>query len=294
MFTDQLTFEGVWQLFKETDRKFQEFDRKLQESSQEFDRRLQAFDRRLQESDQKFQNSIQEFDRKLQESSKEFDRRLQAFDLRLQESDQKFQNSIQEFDRRLQESDQKFQNSIQEFDRRLENTERLLKTNAQETFMQINLMSVKVSELSQKTKELENLFTSQWGRLMESLVEGSLVRIFNDRGLPVKRTSTRVKGDYHGESYEFDILAHNGDAVVIVEVKTRLRPNDVKKFIKKLNKAKLWLSEYTNNQIYGAMAFLQSDAGAESMVINKNLFAIRAVGDSAHIINAEKFTPRVW
>ena len=276
MFTDQLTFEGVWQLFKETDRKFQEFDRKLQESSQEFDRRLQAFDRRLQESDQKFQNSIQEFDRKLQESSKEFDRRLQAFDLRLQESDQKFQNSIQEFDRRL------------------ENTERLLKTNAQETFMQINLMSVKVSELSQKTKELENLFTSQWGRLMESLVEGSLVRIFNDRGLPVKRTSTRVKGDYHGESYEFDILAHNGDAVVIVEVKTRLRPNDVKKFIKKLNKAKLWLSEYTNNQIYGAMAFLQSDAGAESMVINKNLFAIRAVGDSAHIINAEKFTPRVW
>lgn len=179
---------------------------------------------------------------------------------------------------------------FRETDRKFQETDRKF----QETTLQIQEMSKKIAEVGQKTKELENLFTTQWGRLMESLVEGALVRIFNNWGLPVTRTATRVKGDYHGQAYEFDILVHNGDAIIIVEVKTKLRPKDVQRFISKLNNVKIWLNEYVNNQIYGAMAFLQADAGAELMVINNKLFAIHATGDSAHIINPKEFMPRVW
>jgi Holliday junction resolvase-like predicted endonuclease len=158
----------------------------------------------------------------------------------------------------------------------------------------IKEMSQTVAELSQKTKELENLFTTQWGRLVETLVEGALVRIFNDWGISVNCTLTRLKGNYQGQGYEFDIIVYNGDVLIIVEVKTTLRPNDVKKFVKKLGLVKNWLPRYANNQIYGAMAFLHADAGADQMVVNKNMFAIRATGDSAHILNSKGFIPKVW
>jgi hypothetical protein len=44
-----LTFEKVWAMFQETDRKFQETDRKMQET----DRKMQETDRKMRETDRK-------------------------------------------------------------------------------------------------------------------------------------------------------------------------------------------------------------------------------------------------
>jgi hypothetical protein len=51
-----LTFEKVWAMFQETDRKMQETDRRMQETDrlmQETARRMQETDRRMQETDRK-------------------------------------------------------------------------------------------------------------------------------------------------------------------------------------------------------------------------------------------------
>lgn len=164
-----------------------------------------------------------------------------------------------------------------EADRRFQETDRLFKAQAIET------------------KRLEDLFTSQWGKLMESLVEGDIVGILNRFGIEVMDTSTRIKGHTAtGQQYEFDIIAHNGDATVVIEVKTTLRPQYVKHFINKLNAIKTWLPRYANNTIYGAMAFLTADAGSETMAENLGLIVIRATGDSAVIVNEKGFKPRCW
>lgn len=97
-----------------------------------------------------------------------------------------------------------------------------------------------------------------------------------------------------GIKYEFDIIAHDGEEIVVVEVKTRLRPNDVKEFIEKMEQIKIWIPRYAQNKIYGAMAWLTADAGAEAMVIKRNLFSIRATGDSAQIVNPPNFAPHCW
>ncbi len=55
-------------------------------------------------------------------------------------------------------------------------------------------------ETDKKIKELSNLFTSQWGKLVESLVEGDLVNVLNKRGVRVERTIQRVKGNHNGEN----------------------------------------------------------------------------------------------
>jgi hypothetical protein len=154
---------------------------------------------------------------------------------------------------------------------------------------------LQIKETSREIAELKKLFTSQWGKLMESLVEGDLVNLLNTRGIAITDTTTRLKGKRaDGGNFEFDILAHNGLELVVVEVKTTLRPGDVKTFLGKLDHFKQWLPRYANNRIYGAMAWLSADAGAEAMLANRGLFSIRATGDSASIQNDTTFVPRAW
>jgi Holliday junction resolvase-like predicted endonuclease len=166
-----------------------------------------------------------------------------------------------------------------------------LKTLFQETD---RMLSNKFSDTDKKLNKATELFTSQWGRLIESLVEGDLVKILQQRGIAVTDTTSRRKGKKRGENFEFDIIAHNGDEIVIVEVKTTLRPDDVKDFKAKMGKAKLLLTEYQNYQVYAAMAFLQADAGAEIMAEKQGFFVIKATGNSASIINDVQFVPKIY
>lgn len=158
-----------------------------------------------------------------------------------------------------------------------------------ETDAKFKETDIKFKQTDKKIKEAFELFTSQWGKLMESLVEGDIIRIFNERGVRVHDTSTRRKGNYNGENYEFDIIAHNGNETVIIEVKTTLRVNDVKSFLKKLKKARTYLKMDKKDIIYGAVAYLKADAGSEIYAQNQKLFVIRATGDSAAIMNDAEF-----
>jgi Holliday junction resolvase len=90
------------------------------------------------------------------------------------------------------------------------------------------------------------------------LVQGNLVNLLNKKGINVHDTSESRKGNHLGENYEFDIIAHNGNEIVIVEVKTTLRTNDVKKFLSKLSKVKIWLEEYKSFSIYGGSSISKS------------------------------------
>nr|VFK36720.1 MAG: hypothetical protein BECKSD772F_GA0070984_100450 [Candidatus Kentron sp. SD]VFK40285.1 MAG: hypothetical protein BECKSD772E_GA0070983_100550 [Candidatus Kentron sp. SD]VFK78565.1 MAG: hypothetical protein BECKSD772D_GA0070982_101810 [Candidatus Kentron sp. SD] len=273
------TPESVWAFIQEIARRQAETDRQMKET----DRQIQETDRQMQKTDQK----MQETDRKMQET----DRQMKETDRKIQETDRQ----MQETDRKMQETDQK----IQETDRQMKETDRLIKENAKqmretERFVKetIKETAKQMQETDRRLKKAEDLFTTQWGRLMESLVSGSLIRIFNGQEIPVDDISTRIKGSRQGHSYEFDIIVHNGREIIIVEVKTTLRPDDVREFLEKLKNAKTWMPRYQDNIVYGAMAWLQTNAGAEKMAANKGLFSIRAVGDSGSLANSANFKPR--
>ena len=151
-----------------------------------------------------------------------------------------------------------------------------------------------MQETDRRLKKAEDLFTTQWGKLMESLVSGDLVRLLDGRGIGVQRLAQRTLERRGGESYEVDILAVNGEEIVVVEVKTTLRPEDVRRFRSKLGRFKEWWSEYRDRKVYGAMAFLQAADGVALHAERQGFFVIRATGDSASIVNAEDFEPRVF
>jgi len=96
---------------------------------------------------------------------------------------------------------------------------------------------------------------------------------------------------YH---FEYDIITHNGDEIVVVEVKTTLKVKHVKKFIKQLKVVKTHLSEYSDHKVYGAVAYLRADEMSDVYAQNQKLFVIKAAADSADIINTSDFEPAVF
>ncbi len=177
---------------------------------------------------------------------------------------------FQETDRKWQETDKRFQESDKKWQ---ETDKRFLETN-------------------KKITKAFDLFTSQWGRLVESLVEGDLPRVMQERGIVVKRTVERAKSDDE-KGYEFDIIAVNGDVCVVVEVKTTLRPDDVNDFLHKLKHFREWMPEYAGkDRVLGAVAYIRVHSNSDKMAEKNGLFTIRATGKSARIVNPEGFEPK--
>ncbi|MCY3966748.1 MAG: hypothetical protein OXG83_17145 [Acidobacteria bacterium] len=152
----------------------------------------------------------------------------------------------------------------------------------------------RMRETDRRLKKAEDLFTTQWGKLMESLVRGDLVRLLAGRDIGVRSLAQRTLERRGGESYEVDIMAVNGEEIVVVEVKTTLRPEDVGRFRSKLVRFKEWWPEYRDRKVYGAMAYLQASDEVALHAERQGFFVIRATGDSASIVNAEDFEPRVF
>ena len=151
-----------------------------------------------------------------------------------------------------------------------------------------------IKETDKQLKKTENLFTTQWGRLVESLVEGDLVPILNQKGIKISNTFTNVKQRGRGDDFEYDIIAANGEEIVVVEVKTTLRADSVKDFLESLKKFTSRMPHYKNKIIYGAVAWLRAEQKADIHAEKQGLFVIRATGSSASIVNKENFKPQIF
>jgi len=169
--------------------------------------------------------------------------------------------------------------------RMFQETDRILTEKFQETDKQFK-------ETDRKIRELDRLFTSQWGKLVESLVEGDLIKLLKEREIQVESIVPRRKGNKNGQNYEFDLIAINGNEMVIVEVKTTLRPDDIDEFNKKLWNAKTYMPEYHDKIVYGAVAFITADGSSDRMAQNKGFFVIKATGSSSSIVNEPGFKPK--
>ena len=161
-----------------------------------------------------------------------------------------------------------------------------------ETDRQLKGLAKSQEETDRQLKETDRRFNSQWGKLIESLVEGNIARKFAERGIQVQGTTQRAKKTLDDKQYEFDIIVHNGDEIIVVEVKTTLDVGKVKHFVEKLKCFKKVFPEYSDKKVYGAVAFIIADSGSDKYSENQKIFVIRATGDSASIINAQDFKPR--
>ena len=147
-------------------------------------------------------------------------------------------------------------------------------------------------EADRRFKKMEGFFTCQWGRLVEALAEESLKNVMEDAGVYITSTYPNRKCVYGSRRTEFDIIGSNGHEVVVVEVKTTLRPSGVRHFLDRVKDFKHFCREFKPFKVYGAVAYLRAVKEADSLAEQKGLFVIRAAGKSAVLKNAKNFKPR--
>ena len=192
---------------------------------------------------------------------------------------------------------QELQQLIKELVISQKETEKLFK----ETDLQFKETDRRFKETDRQFKDTDrkinktiHLFESQWGKFVESLVNGNLIYILRSKGIDVHDTTQRRKGEHNGRQFEFDIIAKNGSEIVIVEVKSTLNVQAVKDFLDELSLVRGWLEEYKDFKLYGAVAFLTADEESPLFSERQGLFVIKATGDSAILVNKDDFRPKEW
>ncbi len=187
---------------------------------------------------------------------------------------------FKETDRQFKETDKKFQETDRQFketDKKFQETDRQFK------------------ETDKKINKISGMFSSQWGKLMEALVEPACLKLFKSRGIDVTRTYKNVKIKNGNVDAEFDVVLANGAEVVVVEVKTDMTIDKVNHFINQLSVFRTYMPEYADKQLYGAVAGIKYSEESDKYAYRKGLFVLRNSGDYIlEIANSDNFKPKLF
>ncbi len=155
---------------------------------------------------------------------------------------------------------------------------------------------LKQREWEERFQRLENLFTTQWGKLVEALVEPGSVDLFRKRGIKIRQSARRVEiEDDNGRVIaEYDILLDNDDEVVVIEVKTTVTKEDVDYLLEKLSRFKERSPKYRDYTVYGAIAGITYNEGVDRYAYKRGLFVLKSEGGVINIANDEEFKPKSW
>jgi hypothetical protein len=184
------------------------------------------------------------------------------------ETERLLQEQSQEANRRHEETEQRFQ----ETDQRFKETDR------------------KIREVNKQIGDLGG----KWGRFVENLVAPACETLFFKRGIPVHQVSQRVKKRLNGQTLEIDVLVTNENHVLVVEVKSSLGVDDVKELKEDLGQFRRFFPEYSHKQLYGAVAGIEIEEGADKYAYRQGLFVLAQAGEAVAILNAPDFQPKSW
>nr|NCQ84752.1 DUF3782 domain-containing protein [Microcystis aeruginosa W13-18] len=168
---------------------------------------------------------------------------------------------------------QKTERRFQKTERRFQETERILKEQSLKTDRQITRLS----------KEIGNL-GGKWGRFVENMVAPACETLFLNREIPVHQVSQRVRKRLDGKTLEIDVLVTNENHVLVVEVKSSLSVDDVKELIKNLTEFRQFFPEYNQKQLYGAVAGIEIEEGADKYAYRQGLFVLAQRGENVAIL----------
>ena len=192
----------------------------------------------------------------------------------------------------LAQAQKKTEKALRELAKNLKESNRELKKNLKESNR----------ELTKNLNEANGNFNNKWGKFLESLVKGDLVKLLSERNIKVDMVRSRlVASDSAGKEVgEFDLAAMNGKEIVTVEVKTTLTKEKVEKFINKLKIFKKYFSEHRDKVLYGGVAFLcepqDEEAGGAAKYAEENgLFVILSPGGNSNVTtmsNSKDFKPK--
>ncbi len=149
-------------------------------------------------------------------------------------------------------------------------TDRQIKESQKKTDKQLKELGKQIGGLGRK-----------FGSFAEGISYASIARILReDFGLN-EFVTPAVKMRKQGREEEYDVLAYsNGtmDKGMIVEIKSRLRQEDIDQMKRKMSEVFYWLPEHKNKTFYGMIACVSGHSDLKKQVIENGWYLAR-VGD---------------
>jgi hypothetical protein len=199
-----------------------------------------------------------------------------------------------ETERCFQETERRFQETERVLKEQSLETERILKEQSLETERILKEQSLKTDrQITRLSQEIGNL-GGKWGRFVENMVAPACETLFLNRQIPVHQVSQRVRKRLDGKTLEIDVLVTNENHVLVVEVKSSLSVDDVKELIKNLTEFRQFFPEYNHKQLYGAVAGIEIEEGADKYAYRQGLFVLAQRGENVAILNDTDFQPKTW
>ena len=149
-----------------------------------------------------------------------------------------------------------------------------------ENYSQMLETRLQMQETDRRMKELQGLFTTQWGKLIEALTKPAALKLFKEKGIKITQI---YRGAHFGEwdtgAMEVDVILCNTVEAVAVEVKTTCKVEDVNYFMKQMEHFKEAFHPFDKCKVYPAIAALQYDENSDIYALKHGLYVLHANGD---------------
>ena len=182
---------------------------------------------------------------------------------------------FRETDKRFKETDEKFKETDEKFK---ETGEKFKETDKQ------------IKELGKQIGGLGNKF----GGFTEGMAFPSMRRILMEK-FNMNVVSPRVISRRNGEMMELDVLAYADgqvNAVYVVEVKSRLRIEDLSDILEHLNRFTEFFPEHRNKSLYGIVAAVDVTEQVKKKVLDAGLYLALIRDDTFQLDVPENFQPK--
>ena len=144
------------------------------------------------------------------------------------------------------------------------------------------------ADTNRAIKDMKNVFTTQWGRLVEALCKPASLALFKKEGIEIDRIYEDVhKAKVDGQDVmEIDVALCDTTVAVIVEVKTRCDSHDIDHFLSQMQHCKEWYKEFANTKLLVAVAAISYDAGVKTYARRKGLYVLTLSGEDTFTMSA--------
>lgn len=247
---------------------------RLQENRQMMAQMQRDQEGRLQNLNEKVAQGEREHDRDMREIRKTL---KDIYEIR-KESDLRAAERAEEFRREMAERDEKFSREMAERDEKF--NQKMAEWD-ENFFREKEEWDQRMRETDKKIKEVTTRFSSTTGHIIEGLMSSSAIKMYEDKGFKINSLCKNYKRKNKQLNLEMeqDVVLFTETQVIVEEVKASCDKKDVEKFFHNMEKFKLLYDEYADKEVFGAVAAVNYEDGADTYARDLGLFVVRVSSD---------------
>jgi hypothetical protein len=190
--------------------------------------------------------------------------------------------SIKENGRRIDERDERFRKEQARWEAERKERDERWAAELEKDRAEFKERMDKISEDTNKAiKDMKNVFTTQWGRLVEALSKPAALALFKKEGIEIDRVFEdvrKIKKDGQ-DVMEIDVALCDTTTAVIVEVKSHCDNHDINHFLSQMEHCKEWYPDFADRKLLVAVAAISYAPGTEAYAQRLGLYVLKLTGE---------------